>query len=355
MGMGYQGFVRFDGTDVVLATGASVNLVLNPIYSTAVWGAGWYNAASSAHYADNTIIFEGSVDIEVQLGASGAIWDFMEDWIVTNRAYSKTLHISPDGARVYQYTASGSYDLTGAWNTSAGFSTSEGSFVTASLGVIALDRDEVDPAGGTNFSNYTYISQKTGVIASDCTQLAVTNPLNPSGNNVDPIPYWRTDAQLLTGTYSAPFTGGSVPQADTETVEWSVDVAQNNVILYTCNGSRLATAVLQGPMDVTGSVVLYNEDGVFDPILGPTGSGTLTSPYLYAENTWFRVTIDHQSGSVYIEVPAVVVESDDYGIPGQDAVTNRTFGIKGLGGRCDGTTTLPPCILSDSAGAFPGP
>ena len=101
--------------------------------------------------------------------------------------------------------------------------------------------------------------------------------------------------------------------------------------------------------------MLYNEDGVFDPILGPTHTGTLTSPYLYAENTWFRVTITHQTGSVYIEVPAAVVESDDYSIAGQDAVTNRTFGIKGLGGRCSGTTTLPPCIISDSAGAFPGP
>jgi len=355
MGMGYQGFVKFGTSDVVLATGASVNLVLEPIYSTAVWGAGWYNAASSAHYADNAIRFEGTVDIEVQLGSGGAIWDFMEDWIISNRAYSKSLQISPDGARVYKYTASGSYDLTGAWNTSAGFSTSEGSFVTASLGVVALSRDEEDPGGGTNYSDYTYISQKQGVIASDCTALAVTNPLNPSGNNVDPIPYWRTDAQLLRGAYPGPFAGGTPPQTGLETVEWSVDVTQNHVILYTCNGSRLPTAVLQGPMDVSGSVVLYNEDGVFDPILGPSGTGTITSPYMYAENTWFLVTVNHQSGSVYLEVPAVVIEGDDYGIAGQDAVTNRTFSIKGMGGRCDGTTTLPPCIISDSAGAFPGP
>jgi hypothetical protein len=56
MGMGYQGFVKFytqgpaAGTEIViLTTGASVNLVLEPIYSTAVWGAGWYNAADTAH------------------------------------------------------------------------------------------------------------------------------------------------------------------------------------------------------------------------------------------------------------------------------------------------------------------
>jgi len=366
MGMGYQGFVKFyvagpaTTPQVILATGSSVNLVLEPIYSSSVWGAGWYNAASAAHYADNAIRYEGSIDFELQMGASGQLWDLMEDWIVTNRAYPKSTDISPDGARVYQYRTSGAYganyDLNGMWNTSAGFSTSEGSFVTVSAGAIALDRTEVDPAGGTAYSDYSYINQKQGVIAGACdTELAATNPLNPSGNNVDPIPFWRTNAQLLTGTYGTPFTGGAVPQVGLETVEWNVDVTQNHVLLYTCNGTRLPTALLQGPMDVTGTVVLYNEDGVFDPILGPAGTGTLTSPFMFAENTWFRVGINNGVNDVFIELPAVVVESDDYGITGADAVTNRSFSVKGMGGRCNGAVTLPPCIISDSSGAFVAP
>jgi hypothetical protein len=341
-----------------LTTGASVNLVLEPIYSTSVWGAGWYNAATSAHYADNAIRFEGAIDFEMQ--ASDAVWDLMGDWIVNDRAYSRSIDISPDGARVYHYLTTGAYnadyDLNGAWNTSASFSTSEGSFVTVSANMVALDRTETDPVGGTDFSDYSYIEQKTGVVAGDCTELALTNPLNPGGNNVDPIPYWRTNAQLLTGTYTAPFTGGAVPQTGLETVEWSVDVTQNQVILYTANGTRLPTALLQGPMDVSGNVVLYNEDGVFDPIIGPSGTGTLTSPFMFAENTWFRVSIARGADpTVYMEVPAVVVESDDYSITGQDAVTNRGFGIKGLGGRCNGTVTLPPFIMSDSSGSFVAP
>lgn len=357
MGMGYQGFVRFNGSDIVLATSASVNLVLEPLTSTAVWGAGWYNAATAAHYADAAIRYEGSVDIELQLGAGGAIWDFLEEWIISQRAYSKTLEISPDGARVMTYTASGSYDRSGAWNTNANFSTNEGSFVTLSLGVIALDRTMVDPAGGNTFSNYTYILQKKGVIADTCSDLAVTNPLNPSGNNVDPIPFWRTKAQLLRGTYSAPFTGGALPQAGTETMEWSVDVTQNHFVLYTCNGDRLPTALLQGPMDVSGNVVLYNPAGVFDPITGPDGaSGTITSPYMYAENTWFRVEIATGGvNKVYIEIPAVLFEGDEYNINGPDSVTSRAFSMRGLGGRCNGAVTLPPCVISSSTGTFVAP
>ena len=365
MGMGYQGFVKFYKTgpatdpSVLLATGASVNLVLEPIYSSAVWGAGWFNAASSAHYADAAIRFEGTVDVEMQFGASGVIWDFLEDWIVSYRAYAKSLDISPDGARVYQYRATGAYhstfDTNGAFNTSAGFATSDGSFLTASLGVVCLNRQEVDPAGGINFTNYSYQLQRKGIIGSDCAVFSTTNPLNPGGDNVNPIPFWRTKAQLLTGVYGAPFdASGVLPQVGTETVEWSVDVTQNSIWLYVCNGTRLPIALLQGPMDVTGSVTLFHVNGVFDPILGPTHTGTLTTPYLYAENTWFRVTISGgPSGDVYMEVPAVVIEGDDYSIPGLDAVVNRVFSIKGLGGRCYSNYAIPPFVMSNSSGAVP--
>jgi len=353
-------------TSVLLATGASVNLVLEPIYSSAVWGAGWYNAATSAHYADAAIRYEGTVDVEMQLGANQVIWEYLMRWIVHSRAYPRSIDISPDGARVYQYRTSGAYasvfDLYGAWCTSAGFSTSEGSFLTASLGVVSLFRNEVDPGGsGHNYSAYSYILQKKGVIGSSCNVLNTTNPLNPSGSNVDPIPFWRTQAQLLRGSYTTPFTGGTVPQSGTQTVEWNTDITNNSIWLYVCSGSRLPVALLQGPMDVSGTVVLYNEGGVFDPILGPTGTeGTITTPYLYAENTWFRVTINRGAigGNVYIEVPAAVVEGDDYSIAGLDAVTNRSFNIKGLGGRCSAVGAghaLPPCIISDGSGAYVGP
>lgn len=365
MGMGYQGYAKFYKTGpsndplVVLATGASVNLVLEPIMSTAVWGAGWYNAADAAHYADNAVRYEGSIDLELQMGASGDFWNFLHQFVVTNRAYPRSLEISPDGAHVYKYLTTGAYDANydtkGAWCRSANFSTSEGSFVTCSLGVVAIFRTEGDPAGGTSYSSYSYIKQVKGVIASDCTVLAKTNPLNPSGNNVDPIPYWRSNAQLGVGTYPGPFGTVTLPQTGTETVDWSIDVSNNEKILYTCSGSRLPRAVLMGAMSVDGNVTLYHPNGVFDPILGPSGTGTITSPYSRAENTWFQVGINYGSGTAYIEVPAALISSDTYNIQGADSITNRAFSIKGLGGRCDGSTTLPPCIISDYAGALPTP
>lgn len=358
----YQGFVRIGNSGgaekvVILATGAGVNLVLEPIYSSSVWGAGWYNAATSAHYADAALRYEGTIDIEMQFGDAGKIWKWVDAWGIRNRAYPSYAEISPDGARVYTYDDT---EITptqgGLYNTSMGFSTSEGSFLTCSLGALALNRAETDPGGGTAFSAFTYLSQKFGIIASDCTELAKTVQLNPGGTNVNPIPFWRTQAQLryIPGASATapepwtPFDAETEIQAGMETVEWSVDVSQNQVVVYTCNGSRLPTAVMMGPMDASGSVVLFNQAGVFDPILGPASTGTITSPFLVANNTIFRVKIDATAAiSSYMAIPAVVVEGDDYGITGVDAVTNRTFNLKGLGGRCDGTTTLPPFIMSD--------
>ena len=346
---------------IVLATGASVNLVLEPIFSSAVWGAGWYNAAETSHYADAALRYEGSVDIELQLGAGGAFWEYLSRFIVASRAYPRSMDISPDGAHLYKYRTTGAYganyDTKGVWCTNANFSTSEGSFVTTSLGVVAIFREDTDPQGGTNYSSFSYINNKTGVIGSSCALLSSTNPLNPGGKNVDPIPFWQTNAQIGHGTYPGAFgaISGLLPQAGLETVEWSIDITENHHILYTCSGSRLPRAVLMGPMSVGGNVTLYNANGVFDPILGPANTGTITTPYMYAENTWFQVAINTGTPGtdVFIEMPAAVVESDTYNIQSADSITNRSFSLKGLGGRCDGNEVLPPCIISDYDGLLP--
>jgi len=369
MAMGYMGFAKFyqqssGGTPsspiLLLATGASVNLTLEPINSTAVWGAGWYNAASTSHYADGALRYEGTIDVELQ--GTNELWNFVRDWAIEYRAFPMSGEISPDGRRVYAFHASGDYVIgnhnensftnNGMYCTSLGMTTSEGSFVTASIGAVGLHRV-------MTLTGKKYILNRTGI--TTCSELATTFPLNPSSSNISPIPFWRTNANLLDlGVTSypvypsyTPFSGGSVFQADLETVDWSVDVTNNQVILYTCDGDREATAVLMGTMDVTGSVTLFSEEGVFDPILGPTGTeGTESNPYLYAQRTIFRIEIQRSPASVnpvFIELPAVMVESDDYGLKGQNDVTNRGFSIRGLGGRCDGGGTLyPPCLMSQA-------
>ena len=172
----------------------------------------------------------------------------------------------------------------------------------------------------------SYIDNNEGEIAGNCTILNATNPLNPGGLSMNPVPFWKTTAEIL--------VNGSLPQADLKAVEWNVDVSQNTIVVYTCRKTRNPRAILQGSMDVSGSVAMYHPDGVFDPIADTTMGGY---------NTEFVVDIN---GAAEIRVPAVVVENDDYGLSGQDAVTNRTFSFKGMGGYCDGGTASSPLLLT---------
>ena len=148
-----------------------------------------------------------------------------------------------------------------------------------------------------------------------------------------------------------------------ETIDWAIDLTNNTTPIYTANGDRLPTAVMQGVASVTGSVTIFSQDGVFDPILGPTGTeGTVSSPYLRPQNTWFRVQImsDPTTGNekyVYMEMPAVLVEGDDYSIRGPSEVTTRAFSLRGFGGRCQNSTSgyiLPPLVLSGAPGTPAG-
>lgn len=358
MGMGYAGYcILSDGSGksvILLCTGSGVNLVLEPISSTAVWGAGWYNAGRPTHYADSAIRYEGNIDIELQGIAD--LWTMLREWAVEKRAYPKSIEMSPDGARIFYYTATGTdiYDRFGAFCRSLNFATSEGSFVTSSIDMLSIYRTE---QSATPFSGGSYIDNKYGVIGHAYGTFKETEPLNCDGYNASPIPFWQTVAsiQRLNGG-----SWGSV-QTGIETVDWSIDIANNTIALFTMDGERLPSAVLQGPMDVTGNVTLYDEDGVIDPVTGD-GSGTITSPYLYACNTRFVVWMGLGNGSYFtIFLPAVFVNSDDYSIPGQDSIVNRTWGLTAMGGHdytwSDGaasnSTYVQPPVVFDTVDTPP--
>jgi hypothetical protein len=394
MAMGYQGLAQIeisrDGTDgfvPLLIEGSSINMVLEPIYSEAVWGAGWYNAATNVNYADNAIRYEGGLDFQLQ--ASANVWNLVRDWAIEYRAFSRAARITPDASWVYYYgpsqgnsgDARADYNdqgdgtsanivlnqgrgRMGLWCRGLSLSTSEASFVTGSIDTVALFRQafgpgETSPYGTswadpfqqadpdlstiTNPAEVAYIDDRFGISGPN-------NPLNPIRSeyfdqpNFDPIPYWRTIAYIRRSTDTTSPVGPdnwanlTVQGLDTETVEWSVDLTNNTQVLYTCRGVRGATAVLQGSIDATGSVTLYNPYGLPDPVFGfdPTTYDEF-NPFLYADNTEFIVQIVGTGASsnefLTIALPAVVVEGDDYGVRGQNDVTNRTYTIKGLGGR----------------------
>jgi hypothetical protein len=343
MAMGYSGFAQFyDGVTPVtlLVTGLNINPELNPINSQSAVGYGWKNAADVSHYANGVINYRGSINFDMQ---GDTVWDAINKWALTERVYSKSFLHSPDGTRIYSY---GSGDTSvfspadtwtnlskttrkGAWCEGFSLSTSQDSVVQATLNVMALSRTETVLSGDGYFDN------EEGYVAGDCEDFALTNPLNPSQGNISPIVFWKTNARIL--------IGGADPDAAAETVQWNVDLQNSPQLIKGCNGLvkdgyGVASAVVMGPMQVSGSVQLYKHSGVWDPVL--------THP-LYAETASFEVEIDAGLSTLKVILPAIKLESESYDMNVQGPVY-RTFNIKGLGGKCGTTAIQAPMIMTNT-------
>lgn len=353
MPMGYQGYAKVSTggdatTDYLILGTCDLSQSIELMPQSGVWGAGWYNASDSHHYSDGNLTYSGSISTE--LHATTTFWNLVRGWAIEQRAYSRSVSLSPDGVKIYSFISNqtpgdpNTFDNTGVWCDGADFGASPGGNISCSMNVKALYKTFSDTGEGG------YLDNRGGVTTGAV--FAVTTPLNPDSNNISPIPYWKSNAELLRGTYPQTVA----PQTDLEVTDWQANVANNSTELYTCSGSRAARAVLMGPISSGGSITLYHPLTVFDPILGGeaihgvVGTGTEDVPFLNANNTRFLVTITTTGAStVTIELPAVVINSDD-GVATKDSssVTTRALGIEGYGGRVYGGSVLPPCIMSEA-------
>lgn len=342
MAVGYAGYAQLynEATPVtLLTTGCTINPELNPIASQAAVGYGWRNAADIAHYANGVMNYRGNVNFDMQ---GGTVWNTLGLWALQERIWPKAFSHSPDGTRSYNYGVTGGTPLSsnvlntetnqeGAWCDSFSLSTGTDSTVQASVGVLALTREEV--TSGLGYSNNI-----DGIIASDCNVFNLTDPLNPPSNiNTSPIPYWKTKARILKSVDDSEIDEGA------ETVSWDINLTNNAQIIKTCNMTAnannygTASAVVMGQMSVTGNVELYKHSGVWDPVLG--------SHPIIGYTTKFVVTIDGVTTDMVLTLPAIRLENDDYTM-NVSAPVMRRFSIKGLGGVCSGGVIIAPMTMN---------
>ena len=344
MALGYSGFAQLmdDETPVtLLVTSCSTNPELNPIISSSAVGYGWKNAADASHYANGVRNYRGSIGFDMQ-GAT--VWETINKWAITERVYARKLKHSPDGTRIYSYGSETGYkgygdtgaeaNKYGAWCESLSLSTGTDSVVTANVGMLALTRQETITGLG-------YFNNVNGYIGDSCTDFGLTLPLNPEGGNTSPIPFWKTNARILLGTYGAQ----TDPDPEAETVSWGVDLSNNAQLVKTCNGLSeenygVASAVVMGQIAVSGNVELYKHSGVYDPVNSTGGHPII------AYTASFVVSIDAGGGeTLQIELPAIRLDSESYDM-NLSAPTNRRFNIKAMGGRCIDEVISSPMRMS---------
>jgi len=314
MPIGYLGYAKL-ANQILLTNSTGLNRTVNPIMSTAVWGAGWYNAATTTNYADGQQFFEGGLDFELQ--AAAEVWNLIRDWLIEDRACSQSLVMSPDGFTTYSYTQSDSDARSGVWLRGASINISPEALITLGLDCIALQRTEAVTTGRFCADRRT----GTGM---------PLNPLNPAPLNRNPIPGWMAGATVVWPNAPA-FWSNPAQLTGMVLRSATINVNNNTQLIKGCTGDRYPVAVIQGTIDATGDMSLWREGGIPDPY-EPSGNFT-------ASNASVEFALGG-APALQFYLNNILLTTDAYNVKGQNEPTSRDFGFAGLG---DGVN--PPLIM----------
>jgi len=242
----FYGLVKLDGT-AILATSGSIGVSTDPMFSSGVWGAGWYTAAEQVSYALNFLRIEGDVSFEL---AAGDIFTK-----ILNFAFEKRVPSNGEEAMVLDILPQGKAGYSGpAYCSGCNFSASEGSIVT----------------GGFNYSSGNMGSAYWKTIDP-------TNPSDPNrqtgtkGSTGTPpafkavYPYWAT-AVLLGASYP-----GSIKLPDV--VSWDASYTSSIEFVKFCQGItddtdnkiREADYIMVGPMNADGNFTIFTVNNQISP------------------------------------------------------------------------------------------
>ena len=316
MPLGYLGYLKLAGV-YLLANSAGLNRVVNPLTSSAVWGAGWYTAPTVSNYADSQQNFEGSATWEMQ--GIPSVWNLIRDWMVERRVYPQSIELSPNGLQKQSHQVVAGDPRSGAWMKSAAITIDAEALITMNCNLLALTR--VETTVGTTYED---IRIGPGL---------PTGPLNPSPVNMNPIPGWMARTNIVwpdappIWTTSTP--NGFVMQSA------SLNYDNNTVVIKGCTGDRNPVAIMQGTMTVSGDISLWRNGIIPDPYGNPgnpfTASNALLEMSFGAVNP-LKMTVAH-----------LLLESDSFQIAGPNSPVVRTFGFMGLG-----NGQAPPFQLSQA-------
>ena len=314
MPIGYLGYLRLEN-QFLLTNSTGLNRQVNPIMSTGVWGAGWYNAATVTNYADFQSHFEGALNFDLQ--GEPDIWNRFRDWLVEQRCFAKDVTLSPNGLVVYNYSLVPGDPRTGVWMSQAAFTVDATALVTIAGTGIALKRTET--ISGDTFC--AGLRSNVGI---------PTKPLNPDPRNRNPIPGWNTQAQV-TWPNAPAFRDDPTELFGMVLVSANFTVNNNTQIVRGCTGDRNPVAVNQGTISVEGTMNLWRDGGIPDPY----------EPFDNFSAASSSIVMDLGGApALSFRMPYVLITTDAHDVQGQNTLTTRNFGFAGLG---DGV--LPPFLM----------
>ena len=256
------------GTTVVLASGGNINVQQTPMFSSGVWGAGWYNAAQQVAYAPNFVTLTGSVNYQL---TKGNVFDILQQFAFTDRA-------NPTGYRVY-ILPNGTAGYGGnSWCESMSFSASQDALVTGDFGFKSgnvKSGSRLNTPGVLTGDNTTYTDDNVKLGASggnlrDNLELLSVYPFWASGVRVDSdslASLDREEENIVEPTKGATMT--ALP----DVMDWNASYSSQVVLAKLCSGANVsktedsiqADYAALGTMSADGSFTMFGINKQLNP------------------------------------------------------------------------------------------
>lgn len=333
--IGYMGVVKIGGNEqadssmdglgsatAVLATGGNINVEQTPIFSSGVWGAGWYNAAEQVAYAPNFITLSGSVSFEL---TSGSAFDKLQAFGFEDRANPNgfAFYVLPNGTAGY---------AGNAWCESMSFSASQDAIVTGDFGFKSGNVTNCINAPGPLVNNQgTVESWQTGVAydqndiklgASGGNLFAGADAGGTLNNFLDVFPFWASGVAVDSNSLNATEENIERPgEPDTllpDVMDWNASYSSELVLSKLCTNltsikdSQEADYAAIGTMTADGSFTIFAVSQQLDPArirncrackiqMGPASDPATKSALKFGAVIFQSGSTDIQTGSSFVQ------------------------------------------------------
>lgn len=332
--IGYMGVVKIGANETadssmtglssataVLATGGNINVEQTPIFSSGVWGAGWYNAAEQVAYSPNFITLSGSVSYEL---TSGSAFDKLQAFGFEDRANPKgfAFYVLPNGTAGY---------AGNAWCESMSFSASQDAIVTGDFGFksgnvsncINAPGPLVEATGATSYQTAVdYSADNIRLGASGGNLFAGSDNGGTLDSFLDVFPFWASgvavDAASLNATEENIAMPGSPDTLLPDVMDWNASYSSELVLSKLCTNltsisdSQEADYAALGTMTADGSFTIFAVSQQLDPQrirncrsckiqMGPASNPADKSAVKFGAVIFSSASTDIQTGTSFVQ------------------------------------------------------
>lgn len=251
--IGYMGVVKLNSTPL-LATGGNLNIQQQPIFTTGVWGAGWYTAAQQIAYAPNYITTSGSVNYQL---TGGKAFTQLQNFAFEKRNQGAIFEILPNGIAGY---------MGRGWCQSCSFSASQDAIVTGDAGFKTGNVQDCIQTGSVSDTAAKYGAGSGG-----------SNYLNDSFGEsyLNVFPFWASGVCLKQAENANRPANNQTLSWDAagrdDIIDWNANYSSELALVATCaNYSTLAESkqakyCALGTMNADGSFTIFRVAEDLDP------------------------------------------------------------------------------------------